>query len=46
MPTIKVNENTHKRLVQVKGQLEAKDGKRRTMEDTIKELIDRFEIRR
>lgn len=43
MSSIAISVETKKRLVQVKGKLEAKDGKQRSLEDTILELIASFE---
>lgn len=43
MSSIAVSQETKKRLVQVKGKLEAKDGKQRSVEDVIAELIGLFE---
>ncbi|GEM_PF-4776847 len=40
--TIRISSKTHKQLVQVRGKLEAKDGKKRTLEDAIIELISYF----
>jgi hypothetical protein len=40
--SIAVSKETKKRLVQVKGKLEAKDGKQRSVEDVILELIACF----
>ena len=41
--SIAVSKETKKRLVQVKGKLESNDGKDRSIEDTINDLIDFFE---
>jgi predicted transcriptional regulator len=42
MSTIKASEETKKRLFKLAGELQAKDGKRKTMEDVINFLIDRY----
>lgn len=41
--TVSVSEETVKRLNKVKGMLMAEDGKNRSLEDVINELIDYFE---
>lgn len=43
MTTIRLTEETKKKLRKVKGKLESQDGKRRDFEDVINELIDKFE---
>lgn len=43
MSSMRIAQKTKKRLVKVKGKLESKDGERRSLEDTINELIDFFE---
>lgn len=40
--TIRISSKTHKQLIKVRGKLEAKDGKKRTLEDAIIELINYF----
>jgi predicted transcriptional regulator len=39
MPTIKVSDEIKQKLNQIGGQLASKNGKRRTYEETIEELI-------
>ena len=41
--SISVHEETKKRLFKTRGKLELKDGKKRTVEDVINDLIDHFE---
>jgi len=41
--TISIKKETHKRIVQTRGKMEHEDGKRRTVDDVINELIDYFE---
>lgn len=41
--TIRIKQKTYRKLIQVRGKLEAKDGKRRCLNDVINELIDYFE---
>ena len=41
--SIAVSKETKKRLVKVKGKLESKDGKQRSLDDVILELIRVFE---
>jgi hypothetical protein len=43
MSTARIGCETLKKLIQVRGTLESKDGKRRNMEDVINELIDYYE---
>lgn len=43
MSSMAISKEMKKRLVQVKGKLEAKDGKPRSLEDVIGELIRVFE---
>jgi len=40
---MKIRESTRKRIIGARGKLEYKNGKRRSMEDVINELIDFFE---
>jgi len=40
---MRVRKETIRRLIQTRGKLEFKDGKRRSIEDVINELIDHFE---
>jgi hypothetical protein len=41
--SIRISDKTKRRLVKVRGQLEIKDGKTRSVEDVINELIDCFQ---
>jgi len=41
--SITVHKETKNRLVKVRGRMEQADGKRRTIEDVINELIDYYE---
>ena len=43
MKTVKVTEETHKRLLKVVGTLQAKEGKRKTVEDAVLFLLDEYE---
>jgi len=43
MKTVKVTEETHKRLLKVMGTLQAKEGKRKTVEDDVVFLLDEYE---
>ncbi|MEM2889091.1 MAG: hypothetical protein QXI71_02035 [Candidatus Bathyarchaeia archaeon] len=43
MKTVKVSEETHKRLLKFTGQLQANEGKRETVEDAIIFLLDECE---
>jgi len=38
--TLKISEETHRLLTKVKGELTARDGKLKTFDETIAELID------
>jgi predicted transcriptional regulator len=42
MSTIKASEETKKRLFKLAGELQSKDGKRKTMEEVINFLIDNY----
>lgn len=41
--SIRISKKTKRRLIQVRGKLEIKNGKNRSIEDVINKLIDRFE---
>jgi len=41
--SVKVTEETHKRLLKVMGTLQAKEGRRKTVEDTGKILLGKYE---
>jgi len=41
--TISIHEPTKKRLFQTRGKMESKDGKKRSLEDVINELINYYE---
>jgi hypothetical protein len=41
--TVKVTEETHRRLPQVMGTLQAKEGKRKTVKDAVLFLLDEYE---
>ena len=41
---INVDEETKSRIYKVRGEMESKDGKRRSIEDVINELLDYFEF--
>ncbi|MBS7615537.1 hypothetical protein KEJ18_07425 [Candidatus Bathyarchaeota archaeon] len=43
MKSVKISEETHRRLLKVTGLLQAKEGKRKTVEDAITFLLDRYE---
>ena len=41
--TLSLHDETKSRLFRTRGKMELKDGKKRTLEDVINELIDNFE---
>ena len=43
MKTIKVSDETHRRLVKVMGTLQAKEGKKKKVEDALLFLLDGYE---
>jgi hypothetical protein len=43
MSTVRLGAETKKRLIKVRGSLESKNGKGRSLEDVINELIDYYE---
>lgn len=40
MESVRVDEQTHRRLIQIVGILHVRDGKRKTIEDSIRFLLD------
>ena len=43
MKSIRVKEETHRRLLRIMGLLQARDGKRKTVEDAVVFLLDEHE---
>jgi len=43
LKSIKIGEETHRRLLKITGLLQASDGKRKTIEEAVKFLLDEHE---
>ena len=43
--SIRIKQATYTKIIQARGKLEAQDGKRRSINDVLNELIDYFEKR-
>jgi len=43
MKSVRVSDETHSRLLRIMGMLQAKEGKRKTLEDAVRFLLEEYE---